>query len=49
MKNVIQGLSVLGPFKLHIYIYIVYVIEGAAYEILFTRNEQVRVFDTNNE
>ena len=28
--------------------YIVYVIESAAYGVLFT-NERVRVFDTNNE
>ena len=46
--------------NIYIYIlYIVYVIESAAYGVLFTsclcqkperaRNERVRVFDTNNE
>ena len=47
--------GICGPHK----IYIVYVIESAAYGVLFTsclcekperaRNERVRVFDTNNE
>ena len=50
-----QELSALRPYG----IYIVYVIESAAYGVLFTsclcqkpertRNERVRVFDTNNE